>query len=92
MTSVAYTKKNTVILPNFLVSKFCGKAPFPHSFWPIASISTGEIAEIQIGDCLIKDCNHEKLLGVKIDNKFNFRGHVNVFVKKQAVNSSTLLE
>ena len=24
--------KNTVILPNFLVWKFCGKAQFPHSF------------------------------------------------------------
>ena len=26
------TAKNTVISPNFLVSKFCGKAQFPHSF------------------------------------------------------------
>ena len=59
---------------------------------PKRCLYTGEIAEIQIGDCLIKDCNHEKLLGVTIDNKFNFKGHVNVFVKKQAVNSSTLLE
>ena len=27
-----YTTKNTVISPNFLVWKFCGKAQFPHSF------------------------------------------------------------
>ena len=27
-----YTAKNTVISPNFLVWKFCGKAQFPHSF------------------------------------------------------------
>ena len=26
------TTKNTVISPNFLVWKFCGKAQFPHSF------------------------------------------------------------
>ena len=26
------TAKNTVISPNFLVWKFCGKAQFPHSF------------------------------------------------------------
>ena len=30
------TKKNTLISPNFLVRKFCGKAQFPHSFGPIA--------------------------------------------------------
>ena len=27
-----FTSKNTIILPNFLVWKFCGKAQFPHSF------------------------------------------------------------
>ena len=27
-----YTTKNTVISPDFLVRKFCGKAQFPHSF------------------------------------------------------------
>ena len=26
------TVKNTVILPDLLVWKFCGKAQFPHSF------------------------------------------------------------
>ena len=31
-----HTAKNTVILPNFLVWKFCGKAQFLHSFWRIA--------------------------------------------------------
>ena len=30
------TVKNTVISPNFLVWKFCGKAQFPHSFGRIA--------------------------------------------------------
>ena len=29
---IAFTAKNTVILPNFLVWKFCGKAQFPQSF------------------------------------------------------------
>ena len=28
----SYTAKNTVISPDFLVWKFCGKAQFPHSF------------------------------------------------------------
>ena len=27
-----YTGKNSVISPNFLVRKLCGKAQFPHSF------------------------------------------------------------
>ena len=31
-----YTTKNTVISPNFLVWKFCGKAQFPHCFRRIA--------------------------------------------------------
>ena len=30
--SVGDTVKNTIISPNFLVWKFCGKAQFPHSF------------------------------------------------------------
>ena len=30
------TAKNTVISPNFMVWKFCGKAQFPHSFGRIA--------------------------------------------------------
>ena len=30
------TAKNTAILPDFLVLKFCGKAQFPHSFGRIA--------------------------------------------------------
>ena len=30
------TEENTVISPNFLVWKFCGKAQFPHSFGRIA--------------------------------------------------------
>ena len=31
-----FTTKNTVISPNFLVWKFCGKAQFPNSFGQIA--------------------------------------------------------
>ena len=31
-----FTSKNTIILPNFLVWKFCGKAQFPHSSGRIA--------------------------------------------------------
>ena len=31
-----YTAKNTVILPNFLVWKFCRKAQFPHNIWRFA--------------------------------------------------------
>ena len=30
--AITFTAKNTVISPNFLVWKFCGKAQFPHSF------------------------------------------------------------
>ena len=32
----SYTAKNTIISPNFLVWKFCGKAQFPHSFGRVA--------------------------------------------------------
>ena len=42
-------------------------------------ISTDDVAEIQIGDC---NKNHEKLLGVKIDNKLNFDDHVKSLCKK----------
>ena len=31
-TGGAITAKNTVISPNLMVWKFCGKAQFPHSF------------------------------------------------------------
>ena len=34
--TIPFTAKNTVIPPNFLVWKFCGKAQFPHSFRRIA--------------------------------------------------------
>ena len=33
-----FTAENTVISPNFLVWKFCGKPQFPHSFGRIARI------------------------------------------------------
>ena len=32
MINVTYTAKNTLISPNFMVWKFCGKAQFLHSF------------------------------------------------------------
>ena len=31
-TTYPFTTKNTVISPNFLMRKLCGKAQFPHSF------------------------------------------------------------
>ena len=34
--NLIFTAKNTVISPNFLVRKFCGKAQFPNSFGRIA--------------------------------------------------------
>ena len=34
--NLIFTAKNTVISPNFLVWKFCGKAQFPNSFGRIA--------------------------------------------------------
>ena len=34
--SEIYTAKNTVLSPDFLMWKFCGKAQFPHSFEQIA--------------------------------------------------------
>ena len=36
LSTILYTAKNTVISPNFMVWKFCGKAQFPHSFGRIA--------------------------------------------------------
>ena len=33
--TAVYTTKNNVILPSFVVWKFCGKAQFPHSFGQI---------------------------------------------------------
>ena len=39
-TKKGRSAKNTVILPNFLIWKFCGKAQFPDSFGRIASSGT----------------------------------------------------
>ena len=39
--------------------------------------STNDIAKIQIVDFSIKSSSSGKLLGVNIDNKFNFDSHVN---------------
>lgn len=49
-------------------------------------VSTDDIAQIQIGDSAIKNKNHENLLGVKIDEKLTFEGHVKSLCKKQVVN------
>ena len=46
------------------------------------TVSTDDVAEIQIEDSAIKDSNHEKLFGVKIDNKLNFDGDVKSLWKK----------
>ena len=39
-------------------------------------------AEIQIGGAVIKNSNHGKLLGVKIDKKLNFDGHAKSVCEK----------
>ena len=52
--------------------------------------STNDVVEIQIGNSVIENSNQGKLLGVKIDNIFNFDGHLKkVYEKKQAVNKLT---
>ena len=40
-------------------------------------VITNDIAEIQIGDFLIKSSSSEKLPGVDIGSKLNFDSHVN---------------
>ena len=40
---IYYIEKNTVISPNFLVWKFCGKAQFPHTFGQIARNYAGTV-------------------------------------------------
>ena len=53
-------------------------------------VSTSDVVEIQIGNSVIENSNQGKLLGVKIDNIFNFDGHLKkVYEKKQAVNKLT---
>lgn len=53
-------------------------------------VSTNDVVEIQIGNSVIENSNQGKLLGVKIDNIFNFDGHLKkVYEKKQAVNKLT---
>ena len=41
-TAAEHTAKNTVVTPNFLVWKFCGKAQFLHSFY------TSKLGEITV--------------------------------------------
>ena len=45
-------------------------------------LSTNELAQIQIGESLIKSTNCEKLLGVKIDSKILFDKHIKTICKK----------
>ena len=53
-------------------------------------VSSNDVVEIQIGNSVIENSNQGKLLGVKIDNIFNFDGHLKkVYEKKQAVNKLT---
>ena len=53
-------------------------------------VSSNDVVEIQIGNSVIENSNHGKLLGVKIGNIFNFDGHVKiVYEKKEAVNKPT---
>ena len=49
------TAKNTVISPNFMVCKFCGKAQFPHSF--------GRIRPKLCGNCAFPQNLHNMKLG-----------------------------
>ena len=46
-------------------------------------ISANELNEIQIGDFSIKNIAGEKLLGIKIDSKYNFYCHVNHLYHKE---------
>ena len=50
-TFASGTEKNTVILPNFMVWQFYGKAQFPHSF--------GRIAQ----NCAFPQNSHTRKLG-----------------------------
>ena len=53
-------------------------------------VSSNDVVEIQIGNSVIENSNQGKLLGVKIDNIFNFDGHLKkVYEKKQAVKKLT---
>ena len=45
-------------------------------------VSTNEKTKINIGEFSIENSDCEKLLGVKIDNKLTFDGHVSDISKK----------
>ena len=45
-------------------------------------LSTDELAEMQVGESLIKSTNYEKLLGIKINSKFTFGKHIKAVHKK----------
>ena len=74
-----YTVENTVISPNFLVWKFCGKAQFSHSFGRIPKLfgnyafpqnfHTRTSSEITVFFAALKDVDIEKVL---ICNKISF--------------------
>ena len=48
--------------------------------------STDEPIEIRVSESLIKNSTCEKFLGVKIDSKLNFDGHVKGLVRRQIIN------
>ena len=45
-------------------------------------VTTDNVAKIQIEDSEIKNSNHEKLLGVRFDNKHDFPGYVKGLLQK----------
>ena len=49
---------------------------------PINVISSQVSREIKIGNSMIKSTNCDKLLGVKIDTKFTFDGHIKDMCRK----------
>lgn len=53
--------------------------------------STDEVAETQIGDCVIKNSNHEKLLGVKSDNKLKIDSHIKRLCRKASIRLKALM-
>ena len=58
------SSKNTVIPPNFLVWKFCGKGQFPHSFGQFARKFCGKAIRPKLcGNCAFPQNFHTRKLG-----------------------------
>ena len=45
---------------------------------------------IKIGDTEIKNCEYDKLLGIKVDTKLNFNEHLNDIISKASRNVNAL--